>query len=225
MSRYDDPPFGPREFRGLALALAESEGPADGLAGTVDIIQKFAPECVPDLPRARKAFDAWGIPYEEGGEPIHQMVSSQKTLKVALPTGWTFTRRGGGGHVELLDERGASRIRWHVHPWDPVSLDVNERFSIRRHVDLSATEAVVQIFDGPTVIHTVPYRYPHARINDPHSDGTPFYKSGYPGEDEGWTKEMGAANYLAQSEAGEKARAWLDENRPGWNDPITSWSL
>lgn len=213
------------DYARATVGLALSDGPKKGLETTVDIIQKFASECVPDFPQARKALDAWGIPYEEGGEPIHQMLTSKATLKVALPSGWTISRRGGGGHVELLDSRGASRLRWHIHGWDPVSLSVNERFFARRSEDLSATDAVVQVMDGATVIHAVSIKYPHARINDPHSDGTPFYKSGYPGEDEGWTKEMGQENYNVKQAAFEAARTWLDENRPGYRDAILSWTL
>lgn len=215
----------PTDFQQLAVALAMGEGPREGLAGAVDILRDFAPECVPDKGRAREALTAWGIDFEDGGEPIHQMFTQTKTLKVRLPAGWTFSRRGGGGHVELLDARGASRLHWHIHGWDPISLDVRVRFYTRRLVDLSASEAVVHVVDGPTVIHTIPLKYPHARITDREIDGSTFYKNGYEGEDAGWTREMGAANYKVEQDAYEEGKAWLDKNRPGHRDDIRSWLL
>lgn len=215
----------PTDFQHFAVALGMGEGPQAGLTGAVDILRKFAPEAVPDVGRAREALTAWGVDFEDGGEPITQMFSRTKTLKVVLPQGWSFSRRGGGGHVELLDSRGASRLRWHIHGWEPVSLSVNERFFARCKTDISASEAVVHVMDGATVIHTVLIKYPHTRINDPMSDGTPYYKSGYEGENEGWTKAMGAANYKADQDAYEAGRAWLDENRPGYRDDIKSWLI
>lgn len=212
----------PRDFQDLALDLTRSEGAVAGLDAVVNIIQEYASADIPDFPQARAALDAWKIPYAEGGEPIRKLVSSQRTLKVDLPVGWRVSREGGGHH-DLLDARGASRLHWHVHAWDPVSLWVKPRYSIHRHVDLSATEAVVHIYDGKTVIHTIPYSYPHARINFPDSDGTPYYKSGWPDENEGWTEEMYRANSLVEEAAGKSAREWLDANRPDWNDSIRAW--
>lgn len=214
----------PRDFQHLAMALSMGEGPRAGLEGAVSDIQRFAPECVPDIGRAREALTAWGLKFE-AGEPIVQMFTKTPALKVALPPGWTISRRGGGGHVEMLDARGASRIRWHIHGWDPVSLTLNERFGARRSIDLSPSDAVVQVMDGETVIHTVTVKYPHPRINSPMSDGSPYYKNGYPGEDAGWTKEMCIANSEMEQAAYKAAEAWLKENRPGYQDYIQSWSL
>lgn len=221
----------PEMLQRLAIAVAcSSPGkPHEGVEVAVDMMRQFAPETVPDVYMqydrtksiARAALDAWGITYEPG-EPLHSLVSSTPTLKVVLPPGWKFSRRGGGGHVELLDARGASRLRWYVHGWEPVSMSVNKRFYTSM-VDISPEESVVQVLDGPTVIHTVIVRFPHARLNDPCDDGTPVYKDGW--DEDGWTQEMSAQNYKAKEDGYAAGRAWLDENRVGHEDALKSWSL
>lgn len=209
----------PSDLRELAYDWARRDGPARGLDDAVGFIQKCAPENIPDVGSARKALDAWGVSYEEGGEPIAQLFSSTRTLKATLPAGWTVTRRGGGGHFELLDDRGAQRLRWHVHGWDPVSLSLGWRFYVRVQ-DVSATEDVAQVVDGTTVLHTVPVRYPHARVHRSYSDGSGGFT-----EPDSFTREQSTENYRAKDEAVRACDAWLDRNRPGHRDTLSSWSL
>lgn len=208
----------------LALAEVPHMGPEAALDHATSVMRTFAPECIPDVGPARAALTAWGISFTPG-ERLQSLVTSTPTLAASLPKGWVLSRRGGGGHMELLDARGASRLRWYIHGWEPVSMSVNERFHIPRAVNLSPTDAVLHVMDGPTVIHTVPVQYPHARINRPDEDGTPYYKTGYAGEDEGWTREMGAANYRALEDANRAGIAWLDANRAGHQDALASWGL
>lgn len=209
-----------QDQRRMTLALGIDEGPVAALDTMVEAAQIFAAGKIPDQEQAREALDTWGIEYEPG-EPILRTFTSAPALRVKLPPGWQFSRRGGGGHHDLLDERGASRLHWHIHGWDPISVRVSYRYSIRRQEDISATVAVIPIYDGPTVIHTIPVTYPHPRINDPNDDGTPYYKNGW--DEDGWTKPMHMANYEAKENAEDAAKAWLDENRPNHRDALESW--
>ena len=212
----------PHDIARMTMALTRDEGPVAALDTMMEATLVMATGRIPDVGRAREALAAWGILFEDG-EPISRMFSSTPALAAQLPVGWNISRRGGGGHHELLDDRGASRIRWHLHGWDPISLSINARFNIHRSEDISAIEAVVPVYDGPTVIHTIPIRYPHARINKPLDDGSPYYRNGYAGEDTGWTKEMSGANYKVEEAAHKAAYAWLDENKPKWRDSLASW--
>lgn len=202
-------------FQNLALALASYDGPDKGIGNAVDIMQRAAPANIPDVGRAREALAAWGIPFEAGGPPIGQMFGSTPTLKVELPDDWIIDDQGGG-HKALMDAAGAERIRWHIHGWDLVALDVCRRF-YTRVVNVSATSGVYQVLDGSVVIHVVPITYPHARLRD----GAYFYN----GDD--WTEEMRHANYEAREAAATVARDWLAANRPGYASTtiIQSWLL
>lgn len=206
-----------RDLCCLALDLA---GKGEGIGLALDIAREFASETIPDQPAARTALAAWGVPFEPGPNGS-QLIGSYRTLKIVLPPGWSFTQRGGGGHNELLDNRGAARLRWHVHGWDPVSLSIDGRFSVRV-VDISASEAIAHALDGTTVIHTIPIRYSTPRLFRQSGKET-WWTNGY--EEDGWSREQGTVNYRAEEAGRAAAYAWLDDNRPGWRDNLTSWTL
>jgi hypothetical protein len=208
----------------MTLALAMGEGPIAALDTMAEAALIMATGKIPDTPRIREGLDAWGLKYEEGPR-INRAFMSDAALKVELPPGWKVSRAGGGGHHNLLDDRGASRLWWHISGFDSISTRVDNRFSIRRENNINASKAIIPILDGPTTIHTIPVNYPHPRINKPFEDGAPYYKNGYEGEDEGWTKEMSQANYQANTDARKAAENWLNENYAGHHDALTSWTL
>lgn len=215
----------PTDMRDMTLSLAIGEGPVAALNTMVMATQLFAEGRLPDQTRAREALDAWGITYEPA-DPLRRMIGSVAMLKLKLPHGWKFSNRCGGGHNELLDARGAARLHWYIHGWDSISVRINRRFKVSGLHDVSAAEGVYHVMDGETVIHVVAVRFPHTRITGkPYSDGTPYYDSGYPGENDGWTQAMCNANSNDLEKTRQIAREWLDENRPGWSNDIESWGL
>lgn len=207
-------------LRDVFLGISMGGDPAGAYDTMVKVSQEFASGKIPAHQRLLDALTAWGIEYEECSG-ISRMFTTDAAVKIKLPKGWKFSTRGGGGHNNLLDATGASRLWWHIHPHDSISTRVDYRYGVRREVSLSATDSVIHVYDGEIPIHTVQLKYPHPRINDPLDDGTPFWKSGW--EEDGWTKEMSSANYEAQEAASKEARTWLDENRPNHRDALASW--
>lgn len=207
-------------LRDVTVNLARSTRNGDlALDMVTEISRNNALGLVPDVGMAHAALTAWGIPFTEG-PPIHRMVGSTRSLLVTLPPGWEISQRGGGGHNNLLDANGVSRIHWHIHGWDPVALDVEVRFKVI-YRDISASEGVVQIADSENVIHTLSVKYPHTRVAEPYGAGKVFYTCRGPG----WTDLMARENYRLKDSVEEAGRIWLDTNRPGHNDRITAWML
>jgi len=202
-------------FMEHALAESQRKGPVAAMDDTVDLIQKVSVGLIPDKPAMRDALEAWGIPFKEGTHDIHKLIGSEATLGAELPEGWEL--KSYGGHNALLDDRGAERLRWHIHGWEPVSAWVCWRFSERLR-DTGPSSGVWQVLDGNTVIHVVPINYPHPRTE----------KSGT-GDDIRWfldpdAREEGRANYDAKEDALKEARKWLDGHYAAWREkPIQAW--
>lgn len=102
----------------MALALSSSEGPEQGLAAAGEIIQNAASVDVPDMRGVREALTRWGLPFDEHGQPIRQLFTRTKTLRVLFPPGWS--RQSERGHVYIIDPDGTTRLRWYIHSHDPV---------------------------------------------------------------------------------------------------------
>lgn len=193
-------------FQAIALG-----GPtaAKGLEEAVGVAQAMAAAFndIPDASEVREALDAWGITWAEGGEPIHQMFSSKKTLRCTLPPGWEVKRRGG--HFNLIDGNGGDRVHWYVHGWEAIEPRVQGRFSIR-HERTGARSGVMQAMDGIRVIHAVPMRYTIARTQQ---------AGGYwaTPEDDETRAALWRDEDAVQTAARAEVRAWLDKQIPGWS--------
>ena len=204
-------------FGHLALALSKTNGPAKGIDEAVGIMNAVNIGLIPDCDVFRKALAAWGIAIKGKGDNISKMIGSERTMKVDLPNGWEARPHGIAGHNALFDNSGATRLRWHIHPWDPIATWVENRYSIRTE-DLSVSKVVYRILDGAVVIHTFPFEYPHARTIADREGGRTYYNQP---ED----RQQSRANYMAGEAAQEMASKWLDENRPGCRDALKSWSI
>jgi len=196
-------------------------GPAQAIDEITNTIQKCASGVIPDRGDVRKALDAWGISYKEGAS-ISQLMSQTPALNVTLPEGWEIKREGG--HHNLVDNRDRNRIWWYIHGWDPIDVRINRRFGVRRQDPVIATEGITLVRDGDQVIKSVTIHYPRPLESKPRSRGGFFYFIGNL-RDNGWKEADRTAAYKAQSDAEAEARAWLDDNFPGWRDPILAWSL
>ncbi len=192
-----------------AIALGGSTA-TKGLEDAEGVVQAMAAafDDIPDTPEVRKALDVWGITWAEGGEPIHQMFTSKRTLRCTLPPGWEV-KRGGGGHFNLIDGNGADRVHWYVHGWDAIEPRVQGRFSIRDE-RTGARSGVMQALDGIRVIHAIPMRFAIARTQD--ADGywsTP--------EDEELRTALWRDEDEVKTAARAEVRAWLDKHIPAWS--------
>jgi len=211
-------------FGDLALELAKEDGGPQGVAQAVDFAQKFAEGQIPDNAEFRKALGLWGIEVLGEGQGITKLVGREPTMRVKLPEGWVAKRHGGGGHNGLFDDQGRQRLWWHIHGWEPISYRTNARYIIRE-TDVGPKHAVAQVLDGGTPVHAVPFEYPTSRDDiRTYGDDVPTrYYLDWDALPEDQRESLNRANNAANHEAKNAARAWLDENRPGWRDTAKSW--
>lgn len=214
-------------LRGIALAIGASDSPEVGLDVAVEVMTRSNQDlggtmhAIPDRPEFRQALTAWGIEIGGASGPsLSQMFGSIKTMQVKLPEGWKVSYRGGGGHNELLDNKGAARLWWHIHGWDPIATRIENRFRIDM-VDLGMKQAAYQVMKGGVSIHAIPFEYPHARTDTDTGNGRTYY---FLNRDLPDYNQQSRDNYKAKEDMYAVAKGWLDAHRPGWqDDPLKSW--
>lgn len=207
----------------LAVALtADGRPSASGQSGidtAIDVMHDFNAGKIPDKPGVRDALEMWGIEVIGADHPMVNFVGArQGTVSCKLPDGWVV-KNVGNGHNGLFDDFGRERIHWHVHPWDGTSLSFIRRFNIYTS-DRSKTAQVIEVRDGGQfIVQSFPVRLPVSR------EQVCIYESGHKSyffeddqfENDGQLGEAYRANEAATQEGRQKAKQWLDENHPEWD--------
>jgi len=143
----------------------------------------------------REAFEALGF---EFGDDIDDIFVSAK-----LPEGWTRSATDHSMHSDILDEQGRRRV----------GIFYKAAFYDRR-----ADAHLVHRFRVTSL-------YPEGDRQIEADEMLPVIV-----EDAGVEiHRVGEAKYACgwetRSRLEEEGESWLNENRPGWNDPVKSWSL
>ena len=215
----------PEDIQNLTIGICMTQGAASGLADVQEMVTKLNTGRVPDQPGFKKALQMWGVTVLGAGDPISLMCSTEPTLVINLPDGWVV-KNVGNGHNNLLDNRGCTRLWWHIHAWDPIASRIDSRYSVGEKSS-SPTLSEYRVLDGNTPIHSVPFVYPFARNNvcPGRGDHVSYYllKEDFPGQEA--RQSAYAANDDVHYDARKQAEAWLDEHRPGWKDAAKSWGI
>lgn len=143
----------------------------------------------------RVAFEMLGFVF---GEDVDDLF-----VKATLPTGWTRAATGHSMHSDVLDEKGRKRVGvfYKAAFYDRrASANLVARFRIEKKYP-----EVDGAIDRDAMLPTI--------ITDA---GAEIHR-------------VGESKYIGDWEKGDQlevdARKWLDENRPGWRDPVGSWSI
>lgn len=148
-----------------------------------------------ELHPGREAFEALGFTFGQDVDDIF--------VSATLPAGWTRAATGHSMHSDILDERGRKRV----------GVFYKAAFYDRRaHAHLISRFQVTKLYpdtdqaiDADAMLPTI--------VTDA-------------GEE---IHRVGESRYLGDWEAGDgleaQGREWLDANRPGWRDPVGSWTI
>ena len=115
-----------------------------------------------------------------------------------LPAGWT---KRGSDHAMwsyIHDEKGRKRVEifYKAAFYDrDAFMRLSSRYHVRSEFPTKYTSVYVVVMDGETEIHR-----------------TATFTGGEP------------ETFDAETRLRKEVRAWLDANRPGWDDPVKSWA-
>lgn len=192
-----------------ALALASVMGPGAALQHMEQqgLEENRREETLPSaMSDDRATFEKMGIVFHEKvpGDPMF--------TKVTLPPGWRKEHTGHSMYLDLLDEQGRKRASIF---YKSAFYDRSARMSACRRYSVAAnygdkdyeTFARAAVRDGETEIWTTE----RVEITEENRRGV-------------YNRETHACEVKPiRDQMEEKAVAWLDENRPGWDSPLARW--
>jgi hypothetical protein len=190
----------------ISIASGPRSSPTEAFAVVGKIEAGLAQDLVPDSPEVRAALTIWGVEYDATPVKVAGMLRYTHYLQVNLPPGWAV-KEGGNGHFYLRDETQYGRVRWHVHPWDPISVTVQDRRT-QRTMAVDSRTASVQVLDRGVVVYALPVRYPFDRIMRLNWRGEPGY-------DRLPDREQDRACVQAEQAVEREAQLWLQGQAQG----------
>lgn len=144
---------------------------------------------------SREAFEKLGFAF---GDDVDELF-----ISATLPAGWTRAATDHSMHSDILDDQGRKRV----------SVFYKAAFYDRR-----ANAYVVPRFSVTKI-------YPEGNGSVAADAMLPTIVADAGVE----IHRVGESRYLGDWEKGDQLEAdackWLDENRPGWSDPVESWNL
>lgn len=143
----------------------------------------------------REAFERLGFAF---GDVVDDLF-----VQATLPPGWTRAATDHSMHSDILDEKGRKRVGvfYKAAFYDrKASANLVARFRVEKKYP-EGNGAIDRDAMLPTIVT---------------DSGVEIHRAG-------------ESKYIGDWEKGDQlendARKWLDENRPGWRDPVGSWSI